>query len=56
VKRLIGKHIVFVKVIWVGPTGESITWESESRMKESYPECFLQVIFEDENYVSGEEL
>jgi len=37
VKCLRGKEIVLVKVMWVGPTGESATWESESRMKESYP-------------------
>jgi len=40
VKQLRGKEIVLVKVIWVGPTGESATWESESRMKVSYPELF----------------
>ena len=40
VKRLRGKEIVLVKVIWVGPTGESATWESESWMKDSYPEMF----------------
>jgi len=40
VKRLRGKEIVLVKVIWVGPTSESATWESESRMKVSYPELF----------------
>jgi len=40
VKRLRGKEIVLVKVIWVGPTGESATSESESRMKDSYPELF----------------
>jgi len=40
VKRLRGKEIALVKVIWVGPTGESATWESESRMKVSYPELF----------------
>jgi len=40
VKRLRGKEIVLVKVIWVGLTGESATWESESRMKDSYPELF----------------
>jgi len=28
VKRLRGKEIVSVKVIWIGPTGESATWES----------------------------
>jgi hypothetical protein len=36
VKRLHGKEIILVKVIWVGPTGESATWESKSRMKVSY--------------------
>jgi len=40
VKRLRGKEVVLVKVIWVGPTGESATWESESRTKVSYPELF----------------
>jgi len=40
VKRLRRKEIVLVKVIWVGPTGESATWELESRMKVSYPELF----------------
>ena len=29
VKRLRGKEIVLVKVIWVGPAGESATWESD---------------------------
>jgi len=33
VKRLKGKEIVLVKVIWVGSTGEIATWESESRMR-----------------------
>jgi len=40
VKRLRGKEIVLVKVIWVGQTSESATWESESRMKDSYLELF----------------
>jgi hypothetical protein len=40
VKRLRGKEVVLVKVIWVGPTGESATWESESRMRVAYPELF----------------
>ena len=40
VKRLRGKEIVLVIVIWVGPTSESATWELESRMKVSYPELF----------------
>jgi hypothetical protein len=40
VKRLRGKEIVLVKVICVGPTGESATWESECRMGASYLELF----------------
>ena len=40
VKRLRGKEIVLVKLIWVGPTGESATWVSESRMRVAYPELF----------------
>jgi len=40
VKRLRVKEIVLVKVVWVGPIGESATWESKSRMKDSYPELF----------------
>jgi len=40
VKRLRAKEIVLVKEIWVGPTGESVTWESESRMKDLYHELF----------------
>jgi len=40
VKCLRGKEIVLVKVIWVRPTRESATWESESRLKELYPKLF----------------
>ena len=40
VKRLRGKEVVLVKVIWVGRTGESATCESESRMRAAYPELF----------------
>ena len=40
VKQLRGKEIVLVKVILSGPAGGSITWELESKMKESYPELF----------------
>jgi len=54
VKRLRGKEIVLVKVIWVEPTCESVTWESESRMKVSIRSCFLQIIFEGENSFRGE--
>jgi len=40
VKRLRGKDIVLVKVIWVGPTGESATSKSKSRMRDLYPKLF----------------
>jgi len=30
VKKLRGKEIPFVKVVWGGATGESLTWELES--------------------------
>jgi len=40
VKRLRGKEIVLVKVIWVGPTGESATWESESHVRVLHPDLF----------------
>ena len=40
VKNLRGKEIALVKVMWGGPTGGSMTWELESKMKESYPELF----------------
>lgn len=29
-----------MKVVWGGPTGESMTWELKSRMRESYHELF----------------
>ena len=49
VKVLRGKSIVLVKVVWLGATGESVTWELESRMRESYPELFDSGMnFEDE--------
>jgi len=38
VKRLRGKEIPLVKVVWGGTTGESLTWELESKMLESYSE------------------
>ena len=39
-KKLIGKEIPLVKVVWGGVTGESLTWELESKMLESCPELF----------------
>ena len=40
VKKLRGKKIPLVKVVWGGATGESLTWDLESKMLESYPELF----------------
>ncbi|KEH29742.1 hypothetical protein MTR_4g051153 [Medicago truncatula] len=40
VKKLRGKDIPLVKVVWGGVTGESLTWELESKMRESYPKLF----------------
>jgi len=39
-KKLRGKEIPLVKVVWEGATSESLTWELESKMLESYPELF----------------
>ena len=40
IKTLRGKEIVLVKVVWLGATRESMTWELESKMRDSYPELF----------------
>jgi len=56
VKRLRGKEIVLVKVIWVGPTSESATWESENRMKDSYPGLFPSSKFSRAKILLGGEL
>jgi len=40
VKKLRGKEIPLVKVVWGGAAGEILTWELESKMLESYPELF----------------
>jgi len=45
VKKLRGKEIPLVKVVWGGATGESLTWELESKMLESYPELFARGTF-----------
>jgi len=55
VKQLQVKEIVLVKVIWVGPTGESATWELECRMKVSYPELFPSGNFRGKKFFLGEE-
>lgn len=50
-KKLWGKEITLVKVIWGGPAGGSMTWELESRMKESYPELFLPDNFQGQKSI-----
>ena len=50
-KQLRGKDIALVKVAWGGAAEGNLTWELESRMRESYPELFVSGnIFEDENF------
>ena len=39
-KTLRSKEIALVKVVWLGATGESMTWELKSKMRDSYPELF----------------
>ncbi|XP_058759675.1 uncharacterized protein LOC131632986 [Vicia villosa] len=36
IKTLRGKETALVKVVWLGDAGESMTWELESKMQESY--------------------
>ncbi|XP_058733171.1 uncharacterized protein LOC131604767 [Vicia villosa] len=48
IKSLRGKDIPLVKVVWTGTTGESMTWEMERKMRDSYPELFereLKLVF-----------
>ncbi|XP_058773620.1 uncharacterized protein LOC131647812 [Vicia villosa] len=40
VKQFRGKEIALMKVVWGGPSGESMTWEREDQLKESYPVLF----------------
>ncbi|XP_058726037.1 uncharacterized protein LOC131597350 [Vicia villosa] len=40
IKSFRGKDIPLVKVVWTGTTGESMAWEMESKMRDSYPELF----------------
>ena len=39
-KTLRGKEIALVKVVWLGAAGESMTWELESKIRDSYPDLF----------------
>jgi hypothetical protein len=49
-KRLRGKEIALVKVLWGGPAGESWTWEREDQMKESFPTLFASGNFRGQKY------
>ena len=40
VKKLRGKEMPLVKFVWERGTSESLTWELESKMLDSYPELF----------------
>ena len=42
IKTLRGKEIALVKVVWLGAARESMTWELESKMRDSYPQLFKQ--------------
>ena len=55
-KTLRGKEIALVKVVWGGPAGESLTWEREDQMKESYPTLFSSGNFRGRKFLSGGEL
>ena len=44
VKLLRGKEIALVRVVWGSPAGESMTWELESWMRESYPSLFESIV------------
>ena len=39
-KTLRGKEIALVKVVWLEAARESMTWELEGKMRDSYPELF----------------
>ncbi|XP_058750112.1 uncharacterized protein LOC131623113 [Vicia villosa] len=41
VKKLRGKEIVLVEVIWGGVDNDNITWELKDKMGELYPELFV---------------
>ena len=51
VKQLRGKDIALVKVLWGGPAGESLTWEREDWMRESYPTLFSSGNFRGRKFI-----
>ena len=56
VKELRNKKIPLVKVLWRNHKTEEATWESEEMMRQQYPQLFNEGNFEDEIFLSGEEL
>ncbi|XP_058733126.1 uncharacterized protein LOC131604720 [Vicia villosa] len=46
VKKLRGKEIDLVKVVWGGPADGNVTLEPEGRMKDSYPELFTSGVYQ----------
>ena len=56
VKELRNKRVPLVKVLWLKQRIKEATWETESSMKERYPNLFTGKIFGDENFLSGGEL
>ena len=38
-----------LRIVWIGAAGESMTWELESRMRDSYPELFESDNFRGRN-------
>ena len=39
-KQLRGKDVHLVKVVWSSHNGDDVTWELESKMRDSYPYLF----------------
>lgn len=56
VKHLRDKKIGLVKVVWGESANESMTWEMESQMRDSYLTLCSFRVFEDGNSLSGREL
>ncbi|KAG8485983.1 hypothetical protein CXB51_019307 [Gossypium anomalum] len=56
VKELRNKKVPLVKVLRLKHGVEEATWETETSMKEQYPDLFTGKIFGDKNFLSGGEL
>ena len=55
-KELRNKKIPLVKVLWRNHKTEEATWESEETIQQQYPQLFNEGNFEDEIFLSEEEL